>query len=290
MPTTVMITDATGRIHAVWIDQESENLNLFHSYTWENNFPGGWTPAIVVAQWVQDFDVVLGEDGSLHLAYVRSEDAIDFPAGIYYRRFSGNSRTWLGRELLYQSSYLRTITEENASIEIETQMAGEAQQVYVVWDNSVRNDVYFTKSANNGEDWDEPLKIQASENENETGKQYGLQIVVSSEDLLLLWQEEATSTSCRQFYLVSRDYGVSWRTKQRMLPDFLGCPENNQLLAANDLIILETTLLNQMHIMAWNGANWSEPQLQHSLMNLTDPETGDPNNLQCRQLTAYNND
>lgn len=290
MPTTVMITDTTGRIHAVWIDPVSENLNLFHSYTWENNFPDGWTPAIMVAQWVQDFDVVLGEDGSLHLAYVRSEDAIDSPAGIYYRRFSGNSRTWLGRELLYQSSYLRMITEENASIEIETQMAGEAQQVYVVWDNSLRNDVYFTKSANNGEDWGEPLKIQASEKEIDRGKQFGLQIAVSAEDLLLLWQEEATSTTCRQFSLVSSDYGESWRTKQRMLPDFLGCPTNNQLVAANDLIILDTTLLNQMHIMAWNGSNWSEPQLQHSLMNLTDSETGDPVNLQCRQLTAYNND
>lgn len=283
----VFISGPAGQINAFWINKESETLDLYHRSTSATSFPEGWSNANRLAQWVQDFDVVLGEDEQLHLAYVRSAETAEAPAGIYYRRLNGTSRSWTSSVLLYESAYLRSLTAENASVEIETQKSEEEQYVYVVWDNRLRGDSFFARSANGGQDWDEPVMIQASDSEKEKGKQYGLKVAASTNDLMLLWQEEASATSCRQFSMVSKDHGDTWKTKQRMFPGFTGCPFDNQVAAYNNRIILYTTLLNRPNFLAWDGSQWSDPRPQPELANLFDPETEDPIKFQCLQFLPH---
>ena len=113
----LLVSDSNGRIHAFWTDEEDV---LFYSSVESSTFNDAlsWQTPLQIAQSALDIDVDMDSQGNMHLAYVRGLDDGIFPAGIYYRNLINGGLEWSQAEILYQSQYFRSLTGEDANVEI----------------------------------------------------------------------------------------------------------------------------------------------------------------------------
>ncbi|HSJ54486.1 MAG TPA: hypothetical protein VLC52_12165, partial [Anaerolineae bacterium] len=86
-----ILSDAHGRVHALWlevaepqVDGEEAGGRLLYSRLAADGT--GWSSPVVLAESALAFDVAAGSSGSLHLAYLLTQQTPALPAGVYYRR------------------------------------------------------------------------------------------------------------------------------------------------------------------------------------------------------------
>lgn len=275
-----LVADQSGKLHAFWINAE---LELFYSNVIaENMATSDWSTAVRLAETVQDFEVFIDGSGGLHVAYVLGFNTTQYSSGVFYRVRNASSGDWSTPEGLYESPYFRAISPEQANVDIVAVPEDDSQLIYVAWDNRPRNTLNFTKSADGGLTWDGTQEVQGPGASLQAITPYDIQVVANEQDTILLWQEAESEVSCRQYYQVSKDGGQSWGPPQRLLENFPGCPQANNLMIGGDgLILLEQTRLDQVYFLAWDGVEWSSPQLQQAIANFVDPETLKPIDLQC---------
>lgn len=278
-----LVTDAAGYVHALWLDDE--NI-LFYSRVKAENFsnPVSWATPLRLATAVLDMDMVAGSNGSLHLSYVQGLDVTDQVAGVYYRRLASIGASWSVPVLLYESPYFRSLTRENANIKIATAASEEGERLYVAWDNPLRVRIFTTRSLDEGKTWDAPLEVDAPAEGTFTGGPGNVIIEAEGDSVLLIWQTNRYESNCLQYYQWSLDGGSTWQPRQPMLDDLPGCPQKNQVIGseAGNLFLL-STINTQIYLLAWDGARWSNAQLQASLSGFIDPETFNPVEFDCRQ-------
>jgi hypothetical protein len=66
-----------------------------------------------------------------------------------------------------------------------------------------------------------------------------------------------------------------------------GCPTENEFFESSEgAAILMTTIQDQVYLLAWNGVQWSEPQVQIVLSGFKDPETNSLVTLSCRKAAS----
>lgn len=297
LSSVVLIPDADGKIHALWTatptqsglkpDELAQKTTLYYSYTTASHFPGGWVSSVWMVEGVQGFHATLGKNGYLYLAYVRSAMTSSLPAGIYAQRLYTSRSVWSIAKLIYSSAYLRSVRPDTARVDIEVGQHGEDEYLYLAWDNRPRNQVYFSRSIDNGLSWEEPLLVQAPNLSAALPKPYAAEVTANRNNVLLLWQEEGTDVTCSQYFKVSQDGGATWGPHQRMLLNTQGCPQGNRLYTYADQIILQTTILGQLNLTVWNGSQWSDLQPQTDLLNFKDPETNVKIDLQCQESYLY---
>jgi hypothetical protein len=71
---------------------------------------------------------------------------------------------------------------------------------------------------------------------------------------------------------------------ESMLDDIQTCPQENQLLVERGgRFVLQSVILDQTYLLAWDGTRWSDAQLQQTLSNFVDPDTNNPIDFECRQ-------
>lgn len=278
-----LVADQAGKIHAFWLNSENE---LFYSNVIaENLATTSWSTAERLAETVQGFDVFIDSFDRLHVAYVLAFNTTQYSSGVFYRAKNASSEDWSTPVSLYETPYFRAIFPEEANVDIVAVDADEddSQQIYVAWDNRPRDTLSFIKSGDGGETWEAILDVQGPGSSLQAITPYDIRVVANEEDVILLWKEAESEVSCRQFYQVSKDGGESWGPPQRLLENFPGCPETNNLMIGGDgLILLEQTRLDQVYLLAWNGVEWSSPQPQQAMANFVDEETLKPIEFQCR--------
>lgn len=285
-----LIADQNGFIHAFWFNEQG---TLFYSRVRSENFPvsRSWTTPQRLAEAALELSVVVDVHGRLHLGYVRNLQTADFPSGIYYRQASSETFSWSEAMLLYESPYLRSLTRENAHLQVETASPGDPERLYVVWDDRLRERVFLAKSADGGENWSPPEEVTRPEEGSVTAGPARIMVVASNNYAMLIWQIGGTEAGCAQLFQWSEDGGETWQGPTRMLEDVVGCAQSNQLIRSDLGFILMTVIQDQVYLLAWDGSRWSDPQVQRPLSSFLDVDRQRNVALKCRQavLSGGNN-
>lgn len=276
-----LVADQAGKIHAFWLNEENELL--YSNVSTDNVATADWSTAIQLAETVQDFDVSIDSLGRLHLAYVLGYNTTQYSSGIFYRMRNASSGGWSTPKSLFETPYFRAITPDEANVDIAVVEGDDSPQIYVAWDNQSRDTLNFIKSADGGSTWDAIQEVLGPESSLQAITPYDIQVVGNARDTILLWKEAESEVNCRQYYQVSKDRGESWNSPQRLLENYPGCPEmNNLMIGDGGLVLLEETRLDQVYLLAWDGVEWSSPQPQQAISNFIDPQTFKPIDLQCQ--------
>jgi hypothetical protein len=264
----VLVTDSEGYVHAFWVDSTNA---LFYSRVLANNFSTGeaWEESRELAESAVDFNVIIDDNGSIHLAYVRTLSTEESPSGIYYRTSKDKGESWYYSQALYQSQYFRSITPEEANVKLSASGDGS---LYVVWDNRLLKLIVFSKSIDGGKSWIEPEVLKDPDVENGNNIPFGINIAVNGNDMLITWQSGQPNANCDQFSQLSTDSGNSWSTPLLVIQSKYGCSPESKLSTIRDgLILLEVNMEDQPALLAWNGSQWSNRQ--NILTSFTDPDT-----------------
>ncbi len=274
------LVNQNGLIHAFWMtDQNQFNYSFVSSEEFSN--PAGWPGSIQLAESAIDFDAVMDNQGRLHIAYVRTLDTLEFPAGIYYRLSEDNGVSWTASQNIFSSPYYRSLIPGQANVDLA--VTGDAGiDVFVSWDNRSLKQVLYTRSLDGGVSWEEEQVIDSPTSENPSARPLNIRVEGSGNDLLRLWQDGDPSANCKQYYQSSTDGGNAWSEREEMLPGFTACPQEEYYFSHSDLLMLMMSIQGQVYLLAWDGIQWSYPQAQPSLLSFQDPVTFDPVSLGCR--------
>ncbi len=275
------IVNQNGFIHAFWMTEQNQlNYSFVSSADFSN--PGSWSGSIQLAESAIDFDVVLDNQGKLHIAYVRTLDTLEFPAGIYHRLSEDNGVSWTASQNIYPSPYFRSLIPGQANVDLAA-FGDAVSEVFLTWDNRPLKQVLYTRSLDGGISWEEEQVIDNPTEENPSARPLNIRIEGYGDDLLRLWQDGDPAANCKQYYQSSTDGGSTWSERGEMLPGFSACPQDEYYFEHSDLLMLMTTIQSQVYLLAWDGLQWSFPQAQPSLLSFQDPVTLNPVSLGCRK-------
>ncbi|MGD8753434.1 MAG: sialidase family protein, partial [Anaerolineales bacterium] len=275
---SLLLADSQGYLHAFWIDEEQA---LRYANVLISTIPdSAWNQAVVITDSAAALDVEIDTQDRLHLTYFRVVNTAETPAGIYYRRSEPGGGGWNSSLQLYQSLYFRTLSPAQAHVDIDIANPGNAQQIFITWDNRPRSRVYLAKSQDGGATWAEPVEIDKPELSGESAIPSSLTVYAQDDEVLLVWQTGSQNTGCSQYYQQSVDGGETWQPPQRFSDIFFGCVEWFYFLTSQGepILLLDSP---QVYLQAWDGDRWSDPRMQSSLNSFIDPETQRTVNLVC---------
>jgi hypothetical protein len=281
-PTLLATPD--GRIHAFWLDDERA---LFYSSVPASDVAdfSAWSGRERLAETAVALAVAPGE--RLHLAYLRPRESTAFPAGVYYRSLAAGG-DWTAPVQLYRSPYFFGLAGERAHLRLAAVADGDDEQVVVAWDNRPLERVFLAVSADGGQSWGEPQVIderRPGDRPDSAGPSH-LLIDARPGQILLLWQAGHGTETCRQYYQLSHDGGVTWQAPELLPEPPAACAQANRFLPGGDLPLLWSTTADATYLLAWDGRRWSDPQRQPALDRLVNPATYRPLDFACRQPVA----
>jgi hypothetical protein len=241
------------------------------------NNSSAWNPGNLIATDVVSFAVAIDALGELHLAFLGTDDDPANPPGIYYTRSRNSGRSWAAPQLLYESPYLRTLGEGEATISITTARVEDLLHVYVAWDNRPRKQVFLARSVDGGGTWVQPTLVAGPAPGTGLAGPFNIRVGADRESVVLVWQSGRSGGACSQIYRSSDDSGITWSDPQQMSEDALGCAKSIEFVTGSTTdpqdplyLLLETH--NQVFLSTWNGLQWSRPQVQSILSGFEDPE------------------
>ncbi len=280
----VFLPDESGRIYAFWRD---ENNAFYYSFTSNSDLSSGWTNRTELDDLVINFDVVDDSQGRLHIGYVRNVETNDHPAGVYYLQFNGNS--WSVPSNLYSSQHFRSLKTEDANIHLTVSEKEDLETVYMAWDDRPQKRILMSKSTDAGLNWVESWEAIVPEAISGYSVPFNVEISTLNEGLLMIWQVGDPGIRCTQYSKWSTDGGESWDTPIKLFDEFTVCPEKSEFISIdpNYLVALFNTN-GDSSIIAWNGTEWSEPEIQSGLSTVINPRTFDTVTFDCQQVSSKN--
>lgn len=285
----VLATDSTNIIHAFWIDAEGA---LMYSRVAADAFESlnAWTTPVLLASSGLAPAVAVSSDDTIHLSYIRPTESESTPPGIFYRAAAAGGN-WSDPLALYSSRYLRALTVEAANLEIEASREGDQTTVYVAWTDPVLEKVFFTRSENSGQSWEEAMVVDERQLGDRSEISGPSNVILDSRGstVLLLWQAGHGQEVCQQWFKSSSDRGATWEDATAILGQFVTCPSTSQLLAeGTGPILLLSIVEGQPYLLAWDGERWSDPQLQEALAAFVNPETFRTVRVECYRAQHQN--
>ena len=288
-----LLSDSEGNIHAFWTNERSQ---LTYSNITAQNFGvlNNWSRPLVLGEYVGNFAVSIDPQGFIHLAYIRVFEDDTNPAGIYYRNSINNGSAWTSSILLYQSRYLRSITEDFSNINISSTNgpSDETTAIYIVWDNLALRQVYSIHSLDSGITWGSYLEVDGPANTSGLSAPFNIDVSAQDEDIVLVWQVGQEGVSCSLHSKYSNNRGDTWSENQRILKQLSagGCPEENRIIGVTETYsLMMTRNREQVFLTAWNGTSWSDPQLENMLGSFTNPISLANVDLRCHDITIRDN-
>jgi hypothetical protein len=277
----MFLADESGVIHVLWMTGSNA---LYYGSALSSNFdtPSSWTNTVKLADSVVGFDAKVGLNGTLHVGYVNIHEGNSGPAGVYYRRLSGAG--WSSVQGLYSSQYFRSLEAGNANVRLSV----SGDDIYVVWDDRSRKRIFFTRSGDGGENWDEAAQIQGPEDLAGLELPFNINVNASNGGLLLTWQVGIPGNNCIQYSQWSPDGENLSGSPVRMIDEFATCAQQTDFIAQdNGFLVALLSGRDDLSMIAWNGETWSELQTQGQLSTFINPITLDSVLLSCYKASLY---
>ena len=247
-----LLVDASRELHAFWIDDRGNLL-----YSQSRSGSNSWTPGLQLATAPLAWDVALGPDGALHMAYVRAEDSDVLPAGVYYRGSGAGGRSWENVRLVVGSPYFRTLARELAFVNVG---AGADGLVVVTWDDPQLKRSFYAESTTGGRDFGDPVQLEAADVLRDDTALHERLITLPSGQFLRIWQ---AGENCVLYQQESDETGQNWSAPLRVLETLVGCPTTWQALPlTGDRVLLSIQVPQApggITLALWDGSRWSEP-------------------------------
>lgn len=280
--------DEGNVLHALWLDDDGA-LNYGRIPLEQLTEPDSWLVAAAVAPAVRGFDLVAGANGRLHIAYIQAAPSAQSLAGVYYRQSQDGGVTWSEPRLIYESNYFRPVAAGKAHLRLTQSATGP---VFIVWDNPLLETVFLARSANAGDNWSSPLVVdrRLAEDALESPGASNINALVDGSTVHLIWYAGHKPRICTIYHQVSVDGGQNWQPYEAVTDLGLECPDDALLLLdKNNLLfllvkrVIRETERTEMFLQAWDGAQWSTPELQEALSDYQDPETYRKVSFDCLQ-------
>ncbi|MDI6696127.1 MAG: hypothetical protein QME21_13860 [Anaerolineales bacterium] len=288
-----MLVNGGDYIHAFWINRDKDNT-LFYSRVVPANFqtPGSWEAPRPLSKYVVGMSAVSQSAGQIQIAYIHNLEESQRPEGIYYQRSDDNGNTWKPEILLYTSKYLRSMKLDDANVQISATFQGDQEVVSVVWDNPLLKRVFYARSIDGGVTWEPAAEVDGPYIDGNVNAPFKIKILTNENRAVRIWQSNLQSgVYCSQYYQFSNNGGEAWSERRLMLENLTGCAtENRMFRMADGAFLLQTTIQEQVYLLAWNGERWSDPRPQSLLYTFDNPLTNDVVTFRCRQSTLPKGD
>lgn len=282
----MLFSDASGTIHIFWLTDQNK---LSYAQTLPDNLdsPPSWRIKIDLDNAVYDFDAGVDTQGRMHVAYVKNPAPVPGTAGVYYKRSANGGTSWAAPTLLYESSYFRSLTAENARIRLAVTDSPEGEQVYVVWDDRPQKRIFISTSVDGGLNWDAVKEMVAPQSNFSFRTPYNADINVMGDKVLATWLVGEPGSRCTPYSWSSADGGETWGEQVPILSDSAQCPERAEFMPMDPAYSVALyTIQGDLTLSAWNGTQWSNPEIQSGPSSITNPATFEPVSLGCERAVA----
>lgn len=283
----VMLSDAKGAVHIFWLNDKSD---FSYAQALANNLdvPTAWR-VTKLDDSVMDFDVHIDSQNVLHVGYVKNPTPSTGVAGVFYRRSVGGG-SWSAPFQLYESPYFRSLTPDKARIRLATSDSADGKKVYAVWDDQPQKRIYMATSEDEGLSWNsvQPLVTPQASLGFRTPYHAGVDIL--GDKLLVSWQVGDPGIRCTPYSWVSSDNGKTWSDPVQILAGSTRCPESSEFIFLDPVYsAMLFTIQGNLSLSAWNGNEWSSPEIQTGPSSITDSSTYNAILLGCERTAAYKN-
>ena len=154
-------------------------------------------------------------------------------------------------------------------------MDGEEKRIFVAWDNRPRERIYLATSDDDGKTWSEPVEIDQPQPGIVGSGPSNIRVNAQDDQVMLLWRMGEVESFCNQYYQWSQDRGETWSLRQPIYGSTPICLEEVQIAPGEDHTIVMGKA-DQVYFLAWDGSQWSDPQLEEPLTAFIDAETQNP--------------
>ncbi len=252
-----LLSDSKGKVYALWHDVQ----NQLSAAQWDGS---QWGAAAVVGDSIVTADAASDSQGSVHLAYIRSQNSADVPSGVYYR--AASSGIWSKPSLVYASLYFRTVKPEAAHVSLASDGSG---QVVVSWDDPELGQGVYARSSDNGLTWSSPQSVSTSAASQAVEPSVAF---APNSGFLLIWKDAGVA-GCELRWQRSADGGQTWSEAGPLYSDIDACPQHLRFPLEGDSQVWLLGLLSagqsvtgggRMALAAWDGGRWS-PSVEANL-------------------------
>lgn len=281
-----LFSDSKGLIHIFWLN---DNHDLSYAQTLASNIntPTAWRVTKLDAP-VYDFDAHIDENGILHLGYVKNSAANTGAAGVYYLRSADSGTAWSTPTLLYESSYFRSLTADQARVRLAISDNADGNHVYAVWDDRPQKRIFMATAADNGVTWSPVQELVAPQSSLGFKTPYHADVDVLGNKVLVTWQVGDPGTQCTPYSWTSVDSGKTWNEPTRIFTDSTNCPDSSEFLSVDPAYsVMFFTVQGNLSLSAWNGQQWSNSESQTGPSSITNPLTFDTVLLGCVRTAVY---
>ena len=271
----ILLAAPRGFIHVFWQNLEKA---LVFAQAHSGNFsdPTAWGFQNKLSLHVLVFDAIVDPQGVVHVAYIRDTDSELGPAGVYYVRSLDEGKTWSTEKLLYESQYFRTTKPDVAHIRVVTSSEAGGQKVFVTWDNTSLKRIFMASSVDSGIAWADAIQLKGPEDTGGNNMAFNADMSVVGDKLLLVWKAgEPDANQCAIYSQLSMDNGITWGGPSVVISDRSVCPQDVDFLVKDEDFIVAMLGYSEDNpaLIAWNGVEWSDPQIQGELSYFSDPMT-----------------
>lgn len=281
----ILLAGENQTIYIFWIDEEN---SLYYGQTLNRYLgePTSWGGIGKLADSVIAFDVKGRSQGGVHLAFISNSVKEPDSAGVYYRNLVGTS--WSTIKTIYLSSYFRSLVAADANVHVSATDEAGQENIYITWDDRPQKRIYLARSLDKGVTWEEATQLRGPDDSAGIEIPFNVNFMVNEGKNLLIWQMGLPGRGCTLYSQWSLDDGKSFEEPIRVLDEFTICPQKVDILLQNqDFSLLSFSNLNDLSLVAWNGSNWSNPQLQSEVSTFVNPRTFESVLLGCRKQVYY---
>lgn len=275
--------NSNGGIYILWRDKDNA---LYYGQTepvYLTN-SSSWSQVTKITNSVVDFHAVMDSQGGLHLSYVKNLGNNSTPAGVYYSQLTSSGVSITVN--IYSSEYFRSLDDTSAHVRIAISNNTEMENVYVAWDNPTLKRIFMAESTDWGQNWGEAREVVSPEANSGSESPHSAEINVIGNSVLLTWQVGQSGIRCAQYSRWSESGAQTWEEALKMFDGLAACPNEIGFVTVNsNYSIALFNMQDNLAMVAWNGNQWSDLQIQNELSTFLDPVTFDTLVFHCQQAS-----
>lgn len=304
-----LVTDSSGHLYAVWEDRKAlaDGVTVVDRIYSSFSLDGGqsWSESLPVFDDSRNVEqeapkLLIGSDGVLYVVWAEKDPSQRIPqTHIHFAKSLDGGQSWSDPVRIEDTSIDRAL---NPTLALD----GDGT-LYAAWGDGRRDfkaDIYFAKSTNGGEDWQESRKINSVSNSafDSDAIDFTPSFLVAGDGTLYLAWSDNRNGDFDIYFARSEDQGENWSANMRMNQGLFNHQVTPQLIEQDGTLYAvwsdEREGNNKIYLATSTdrGETWSEDVLYEPPLGATqhDPQLVSNDDGQIyvgwRQMQANQND